>query len=74
MTLEYFNGGSSPSTVNLTDFRVTATYAGAQGEYAGLDQADFLLPRGLAGSANRYVFHTFLDTGTRTGVPGLVYK
>jgi hypothetical protein len=33
---------------------VPAIYAGPQGEYAGMDQADFLLPRNLAGSGNRF--------------------
>ncbi len=58
-----------------TYLSVPAIYAGPEGEYAGIDQANFLLPTNLAGSGNRYAFHTFLSVGgTRTGLPGLVYK
>jgi uncharacterized protein (TIGR03437 family) len=58
-----------------TYLRIPAVYAGPEGAYAGIDQANFLLPRSLAGSGNRYALHTFLNAGgTRTGLPGLFYK
>ena len=58
-----------------TYLTVPAIYAGAQGEYAGVDQANFLLPRSLAGTGNLFTFHTFLGVGgLMTGLPGLVYK
>jgi uncharacterized protein (TIGR03437 family) len=66
--LEYSRGDGSYLSV-------PATYAGAQGEYAGMDQADFLLPRSLAGSGNLYLLRTFLDIGgARTGFAGWIYK
>jgi uncharacterized protein (TIGR03437 family) len=56
-------------------FSEQAVYAGAQGEYAGVDQVNFLLPRFLIGKGNELALHTFLMIGTaQTGVPGLVYK
>ena len=58
-----------------TYLTVPAIYAGAQGEYAGVDQANFLLPRSLAGTGNLFTFHTVLGVGgIMTGLPGLVYK
>jgi uncharacterized protein (TIGR03437 family) len=52
-----------------------AIYAGTQGEYAGVDQVNVLLPRFLAGSGNLYAVHTFVEVeGMRTGLSGLTYK
>jgi len=58
-----------------TYLSVPAIYWGPQGEFAGMDQVDFLLPRRIGGSGNLYTLHTFLNVGgTRVGFPGLVYK
>jgi uncharacterized protein (TIGR03437 family) len=52
-----------------------AIYAGAQGEYAGIDQINVLLPRFLAGSGSQYTVHTFVEVdGDRTGLSGLTYQ
>jgi uncharacterized protein (TIGR03437 family) len=73
VALEY--SSSNPLTAGGMDFRVPALYGGAQGEYAGVDQVNFLLPRALAGSGSLYTVHTFLNVqGITTGLPGLVYK
>jgi uncharacterized protein (TIGR03437 family) len=56
-------------------YSAAAIYAGAQGEYAGIDQINVLLPRFLAGSGNLYTIHTFVEVdGKRTGLIGLTYK
>jgi len=58
-----------------TYLSVPAIHSGPQGEFAGMDQADFLHPRSIGGSGNLYTLHTFLNVGgTRVGFPGLVYK
>ena len=45
------DGGADNTTATATIGGVAATvaYAGAQGEYAGLDQYNLIIPRSLAG-------------------------
>jgi len=75
VALEYFNPDAGPALANTLNFRLSPIYAGAQGEFAGLDQADFLLPRGLTGTGNRYSNVTLLNVqGIRAPLRGLIYK
>ena len=40
---------SSPATVRIGGIEAEVTYAGAQGEFPGLDQINVLIPRALSG-------------------------
>jgi uncharacterized protein (TIGR03437 family) len=43
------NAATATATARVSDVTATVTYAGAQGQYAGLDQYNIVVPRSLAG-------------------------